>query len=194
MEEPQRHLRAFDAFLRALFHRVRTPLNVVSNELAYLTEAHASEDLERARKRCREIAELIRGYDLGNAFGSRPAGLDLVGLPDGTRSGVAADSESRPHLFSRAQLALERVSAAVPMRQLSAVQTRGGLTLICESVTHLSVADCNATALHEIVSRIGAEEPEAAFFDLLWWALGGTIDAQVYGGKLTVKLTLPFQP
>lgn len=49
-----------DALVKALSHRVRTPLSVISNDLNYYKTVYAQEDFLRGIARCREITDTLK--------------------------------------------------------------------------------------------------------------------------------------
>src|SRR4051812_47237557 len=94
-DNAQRYIQLLAAFSRALGHQLRTPLSVISNELAYLGSAHPGEDISRAVERCKSITGILQNINvpggslcdpvrmaLGSASGLfEKAGFSLDGLP-----------------------------------------------------------------------------------------------------------------
>jgi hypothetical protein len=50
--------------LRFLSHKVRNPLNVISNDLNYLKVSYPAENCDRSLARCRQIADFFKPADL----------------------------------------------------------------------------------------------------------------------------------
>lgn len=58
------------AFLRALSHKIRTPLSVISNDLTYFQTLVPNEDFSRAIGKVQDISEILRSF-------SQPIGVTL---------------------------------------------------------------------------------------------------------------------
>lgn len=64
--------------LATLSHKVRNPLNVISNDINYLKAIYPEEDCDRALTRCRQIVDFFKPLDLLES--TIPENLDLTAL------------------------------------------------------------------------------------------------------------------
>ncbi|WKZ57646.1 MAG: histidine kinase dimerization/phospho-acceptor domain-containing protein [Bdellovibrionota bacterium] len=197
MNSDLRYLRAFSRLFAAVSHRIRNPLNVISNELAFLEGQNPSEDVARARKRCREIQDLLKYLSFEEATDAvtecrlheicSPITV-RVHVPDAVIVGSAA-------LLTRAFQELARCAEQLGAFISSAAVEPEHAVLWLEGRHHRFAATSKPSeSLSELlVSYCGLDEPASAVFDLLWWAMGGTIDAVCGDGTVKVHLTIPLR-
>lgn len=58
------YLEILTAFTKALSHKIRTPLSVISNELHYLGTKVSKEEIERANSQCKKISDILSAASL----------------------------------------------------------------------------------------------------------------------------------
>jgi len=194
----QTPLTLLSAFVRALAHKVRTPLSVITNDLTYLRTLVPPEECERSLERSREIANLLRrlcdGCDAD--LDLRPLTLSAV-LPPNLASlsecTVVGDEQ-------KLRLAFEFLNEVLFSLGRGAIDAVGTVTPECTNLEIRHVMDgarpeldgrrfeCFTALVNIALER---DTPFPPLLDALLLAHGCAIEISVDGSKISIGLRFP---
>ena len=201
MERERYPLVLLAAFSRALAHKIRTPLSVISNELSCLA-AESPEGATTATVRAREIAEILKS---ACRITSAKVAIERI-----TLASVIEDRASELHSITlRADPALLKTafdalrcvfrrygdgecSVAVVANSLS----EGLVRLVFSGPWSADIAPHESfSSLSELVSeRLSLDSLDAPLFDAVMLAHGIEMDISFEDARLSVGLMVPVVP
>lgn len=186
------------AFTRALAHRIRTPLAVISNELSFLA-AENPQGTAVASARTKEITDILRSACRISVTGGCRERVPLTALfnklpPDGEGVCIEGEIALLKVAFDSLQEVLARYAAApTPLEIAVHAKQSEPLQIVLRADWHTGAAAIEPCAsVSEFISeRLGLDSIEAPLFDAIMHAHGAQTVVSCDGMRVMVALTLP---
>lgn len=201
MERERYPLVLLAAFSRALAHKIRTPLAVISNELSCLA-AESPESIATATARTREIAEILKSACRITSAKLAPEQIAMGAFIDGLPAELHSTTlQGDPALLRAAIDALRCVFARYGDGGCSvAVGAKSQLNslvhLVFSGPWSADIAPHESfSSLSELVSeRLSLDSLDAPLFDAVMLAHGIDMEISFEDARLAVELTVPVAP
>jgi signal transduction histidine kinase len=201
MERERYPLVLLAAFSRALAHKIRTPLAVISNELSCLA-AESPENVATATARTREIAEILKSACRITSAKVAPEKITLASLIDGLPEELSFTAlRGDPALLKAALDALRYVFTRYGDGACSVVvgtnsNPEVAVRLVFSGPWSADLAPHESfSSLSELVSgRLSLDSLDAPLFDAVMLAHGIEMEISFEDARLAVGLTVPVAP
>ena len=175
------------AFVRALSHRIRTPLSVVSNDLHYLKTFAPPGECDSSADRCREIAKIlsettilgsapltIESLRLGDFFQLPEVSVNYHLTPDAFQLMVLADTERWGVLFRELLVLLRSLSNEPGKVHVAATASAGRIELDLELSAVLAPRQVHTSLSSFFCGELGRDSFVAPLLDALIWSHGAS--------------------